>query len=280
MSPFDQLTFPLRVALAQQGKRQREESEGEPQAKRVQCESSQVQSTQQIDLASSHVNNNGDNDEIVENVIRVLVENEKHQFFVRQDKICESSKLFRAMVSSSTGPESFVSLPTTTSDEFRTYLYWLKTRDVSLQVWFNRTGQSLLITQPEELQAYMDIYVLAENLDDRKLRNHVMKIFIHNCPELSAIPDEEWCARIWEQTSEGSRLRSFVVEWLFFRYGGFVRSARFEREAWEYPEEARKMFLQVAVERGLPAGGSRPNKVARDAFQEAMHGKLLERRSR
>lgn len=237
-------------------------------------------STQQPGLASSHDKNNGDNDEIFENVIRVLFENEKHQFFVRQDKICSSSRLFRAMVSSSTGRESFVSLPSTSSDEFRTYLHWLKARDVSLQVWFNRTGQSLLLTEPEELQAYMDIYVLAESLDDRKLRNYVMKTFITNCPKLGAVPDGDWCARIWKQTSDGSRLRTFVVEWLFFRYGGFTRSARLERKAWEHPEEDRKMFLEIAVERGLPASGSRPNGVARKAFQEAMIAKLLERSSR
>lgn len=126
----------------------------------------------------------------------------------------------------------------------------------------------------------MDIYVLAENLDDRKLRNYVMKILITNCSKLAAVPDGEWCARIWKQTSDGSRLRTFVVEWLFFRYGGFARSARFERKAWEYPEEARKMFLEIAVERGLPASGSRPNGVAKKAFHEAMRAKLLERRSR
>lgn len=170
--------------------------------------------------------------------------------------------------------------PNTSSDAFRTYLHWLKTRDVSLKIWFECTGRDLDLTEQQELQAWMDIYVLADNLDDRKLRNYVMSIFIKNCPDLRTIPVGEWCAGIWKQTSKGSRLRTFIVEWTFFCFAGLAVSARFAREALTYPGEFREEFLEIVSERGLRSRGFRPNRVAKQAFQHEMRAKLLERRSR
>jgi hypothetical protein len=152
---------------------------------------------------------------------------------------------------------------------------------VSLKIWFGCTGRDLQITEHEELQAWMDIYVLAENFDDRKLRNFVMKIFIRNCPDLRTIPGGEWCATIWKQTSQDSRLRAFIVEWTFFRFAPLVKSARFAKVALTYPEEFREQFVELAFsEKGLPPSGSRPNKIAKKAFQDEMRAKLLEPRSR
>ena len=271
--------------MAQQGKRQREESEGEPQAKRVRWADSEPGWGQPATLPSSHNEDGNNKDEVVENVIKVLIDNDKHQFFVREDTICARSALFKAMVLSSSsrnkqGQETVVSLPTVSSDAFRTYLNWLKTKSVSLKIWFNQTGRDLDITEQEELQAYMDIYVLAENLDDRKLRRYVMKVFIKNCPDLRTIPSGDWCTGIWKQTLKGSLLRTFLVEWTFLRFAGFAASSQFASDAMTYPEEFRKEFVEIAFDRGLPSAGSRPNGVAKQAFRDMLRGRLLERRSR
>lgn len=286
MSPTNHFTLPLRSSMAQQGKRQREDSDGESQAKRVRWADSEPEWGQQADLPSSHTEidnnhddgNDNDDDEIVENVVKVLVENDSRQFFVREDTICARSGLFRAMVSSfSRGEEKVVRLPTISSDEFRMYIRWLKTKRVSLKTWFDRTGRNLNITEQEELQAYMDIYVLAESFDDLKLRRFVMKVFIKNCPDLSTIPGSEWCTLIWKQTSQGSVLRAFLVEWTFFRYAWLAKSEQFAREALSYPEEFREEFAKLASEKGLPPSGNRPNNVAKKAFQDAMRARLLKR---
>ena len=273
--------------MTQQGKRQREDSDGESQAKRVRWADSEPEWGQQADLSSSHIDidNNrddgNDNDEIVENVIKVLVENDSRQFFVREDTICARSGLFRAMVSSfPQGQEKVVRLPTISPDVFRVYIRWLKAKRVSLKTWFNRTGRTLNVIEQKELQAYMDIYVLAESLDDLKLRRFVMKVFIKNCPDLSTIPGGEWCTVIWKQTSQGSVLRAFLVEWTFFRYAWLAKSEQFAREALSYPEEFREEFAKLASEKGLPPSGNRPNNVARKAFQDAMRARLLERKSK
>lgn len=291
MSSPMQLDLPLRSCMAQQGKRQREESEGEPQAKRVRWADSEPGWGQPATLLSSHNDdgnesrNDNDNDEIVENVIKVLIDNDRHQFFVREDTICARSALFKAMVLSSSsrakeGQKTVVSLPTVSSHAFRTYLHWLKTRSVSLKIWFEQTGRDLDVTEQEELQAYLDIYVLAQNLDDRKLRRYVMKVFIKNCPDLKTIPSGEWCTGIWKQTSKGSLLRTFLVEWTFLRFAGFAASSQFASDAMTYPEDFREEFVEIAFERGLPPSSSRPNGVAKRAFRNMMRERLLERRSR
>ncbi|GAB7324323.1 hypothetical protein MBLNU13_g08282t2 [Cladosporium sp. NU13] len=282
MSPTNQLTLPLRSSIAQQAKRQREESEGEPQAKakRVRWADSEPEWGQQADLPSSQNYTGSDNEEIVENVITVLVDNDQHRFFVREDIICVRSGLFQAMVSSSASQEKVVSIPTVSSDAFRMYIGWLKTRSVSLKTWFNQPGRDLDVTEQEELQAYIDIYVLAENLEDRKLRRYVMKVFINNCHDLRTIPGGEWCTAVWKQTSKGSLLRTFIVEWTFFRFAYLASSDKFASEAMTYSEEFREEFVEIAFERGLPPSGNRPNGVAKRAFQDAMRATLLERRSK
>lgn len=280
MSFPNQLALPLKPCLSQQGKRQREESGGEPQAKRVRWADLQPESTQQDTLMTGL--DNSDN-EIVENVVKVLVDNDKHQFFVRQDIVCALSKLFRAIVPLVKGQEAtenVVRLPTTSNNAFRTYYHWLKTRTVSLNIWFDRPGRTLELTESEELQAYIDIYVLAEDLDDRKLRNYVMRIFIKNYHNLRTIPGGEWSSGIWKQTSKGSLLRTFLVEWAFFRFAPYVKSAEFGDVALSYPEEFREEFVNFAFDRGLPDSGNRPGKIAKRAFQDVMRARLLEKRSR
>lgn len=275
--------------MAQQGKRQREDSDGESQAKRVRWADSEPEWGQQTTLLSSHNDidnshddgNDNDDDEIVENVVKVLVENDSRQFFVREDTICARSGLFKAMVSSfPRGQQKVVRLSTISQDAFRMYIRWLKTRRVSLKIWFDRTGRNLNVTEQEELQAYMDIYVLAESFDDLKLRRFVMKVFIKNCPDLSTIPGGEWCTAIWKQTSQGSFLRAFLVEWTFFRYAWLAKSEQFAREALSYPEEFRAEFAKLASEKGLPPSKNRPNDVAKKAFQDAMRARVLEKRSK
>lgn len=283
MSSFNALVLPLRSCMIQQGKRQREESDGEPTAKRVRWADLQPKSTQQDTLMTGLDKNTNSDDEIVENVVKVLIDNDKHQFFVRQDIICALSKLFRAMVpfaADQEAKEEIVHLPNTSSNAFRTYIYWLKNRSVSLNTWFDRAGRDLDITESEELQAYIDIYVLAVNLDDRKLRNHVMRIFIKNCHNLRTIPGGEWCTGIWKQTSKGSLLRTFLVEWTFFRFAPYVRSTEFASVAIFYPEEFKEEFVNITFDRGLPPSGNRPGNNAKRAFQDAMRARLLENRSR
>lgn len=287
MSPTNHFTLPLRSSMAQQGKRHRENSDGESSAKRIRWADSEPGWGQQTtmlsspnDVDNSHDDGNDNDDEIVENVVRVLVENDSRQFFVREDSICARSGLFRAMVSSfPQGQEKVVRLSTISPDVFRMYIRWLKTKRVSLKTWFNRSGRTLNVTEQEELQAYMDIYVLAESLDDLKLRRFVMKVFIKKCPDLSTIPGGEWCTAIWKQTSQGSVLRAFLVEWTFFRHAWLAKSEQFARAALSYPEEFRKEFAKLASEKGLPPSGNRPNNVARKAFQDAMRARLLERNS-
>jgi hypothetical protein len=118
MSSSNQTTLPLRVSKLQQSKRQCEDPEDEPQTKRVRWADLEPEPIQQASQISSH----NEDDEMVENVIKVLVDDDKHQFFVRQDKICASSKLFKAMVSP-TSQGNVARFPNTSSDEFRTYLH-------------------------------------------------------------------------------------------------------------------------------------------------------------
>ena len=67
-----------------------------------------------------------------------------------------------------------------------------------------------------------------------------------------------------------------MVEWIFHRYGGFTKYARFARDALAYPEEFREQFVELAATRGLPPNGTVPDEKSDQAFQDAMREKLLE----
>jgi hypothetical protein len=80
---------------------------------------------------------------------------------------------------------------------------------------------------------------------------------------------------MWEEASDNSCLRTFMVEWAFHRLAGFTKSARFVEEAPKFPEEFQKEFYKLVATKGLLPNGVVPDGSSDQAFQEEMRAKLL-----
>ena len=266
--------------------RQREEPEGEPQAKRIPSVFPQSSPARPTNLYPSCEEN--DSNDVVDKFIMVFVGVHKQPYSVREDTICRRSGFFRAIVSSDSWKQdtsNSVNLPNIPPRAFWAYLQWLKTKEVDITLWFDDPDDDLQmdqITQEDEQYAFVDAYIFAERLDDLRLRRYVMKVLIMGFHSSRTRPDGKWCTRIWNLTSKDSHLRTFIVEWFFLRFAGSATSVEFVQKASKYPEEAREEFARLASVRGLPPNGTRPspNGVAKRAFEDAMRARLLERKSK
>jgi len=277
MSSSNHFTLPIRVSEAQNGKRQRDEPDGEPQAKRVRWASPQPSSSRHhVDLSDSHDDQSDNNDNNDEDVISVLIGDDEHEYIVSRETICNQSTFFRETVATDSCEYDeviVVHLPEMRTREFETYLHWLDNGEVKAELWCGCTEEDM--PEGRELLAWMDIYNIAEYLEDHRLRAYAMEFLIAEHASWSTIPGADFSHAIWEATSEDSKLRTFIVEWVFHRFAGFTKSAKFVEQAPMYPEEFQKEFAKLAVSKGLLPNGVVPDEKSDLAFQDDMRAKLL-----
>jgi hypothetical protein len=80
------------------------------------------------------------------------------------------------------------------------------------------------ISEHHEQFAYIHGYILADRLDDRELRTHIIEHLIDTCSDWESVPGGEWCTVIWEQTPAGSPLRTLIMLyiWEYLNPGQFI----------------------------------------------------------
>jgi hypothetical protein len=172
-------------------------------------------------------------------MILVLVDEDEVEFTVHKDSICEKSKFFEAAVSNDSwreGREKIVRLPEINVADFRTYIHWMYTGKCLPEVQW----QADHISGSQELVSYTDGYILADVLDDRELRRHILATMIDKTSEWREMPDGAFCKEVWKRTPKGSPLRSFFV---LYAWGCLDPLCLFETVS-KYP----KAFLQEYVQ--------------------------------
>lgn len=201
-------------------------------------------------------------------LIVVLVGKWEHQFQVHRDIIRERSKFFEAAVSDDRwveGQERLVRLPEIAPQAFSTYTHWIYRDQMSIHVFWQEDHPNIW----REQQAYYEIYMLAEYLDDARLRVHILDVIISKSLHWRKVPGFKFCDVIWDRTPKGSPLRTFVIDWKAQRES----RSKFAKDVEEYPKE----FLEeMAVY--LMRHRTRKSESAQ-AFAARIRAKLLPERS-
>ena len=143
--------------------------------------------------------------------IIVLVGAQEKRFTVHKNVITGRSAFFRAAVE---GPfkeaeEKTVRLPEIDPDLFSVYLQWI----YSDKIVILGAGDIAKDTGGSKQRALLiELYILADALDDRRLRNRTTDEFIDLCRSTSW-PGCKSIKRIWNSTPEGSKLRKLLIDY-------------------------------------------------------------------
>jgi hypothetical protein len=116
--------------------------------------------------------------------------------------VCSTSKFFKAACSASwkEGQEGIVRLPTTKPSVFEMYVDWIYFSEIASKVTGTLTGP------------LFDLFLLGDMVDDRDVRNKVMDALQANNRKTLTSPSPSDIRYVWENTSEGSMLRKWVLD--------------------------------------------------------------------
>lgn len=191
-------------------------------------------------------------------IVKILIGIDEQEFFVSKNTICRQAGYFNDVISTDylqDDKDIVVRLPGMLPKPFRTYLHWVEHREVIPELWPGCAEEDL--AEEMELQAWMFMYVLAdEHFFDPELKTHAMEFLIAEHASWSSVPGGEFTTHFWRHTYEDSHLRTFMVEWIFHRYAGFTKYARFARDALTYPKSSESssqswrpkgVFLRTAL---------------------------------
>lgn len=127
----------------------------------------------------------------------------------------------------------------------RAYIHWVYSEKVlSLPEVFWQTAD---VNDLHEQFTFVELYLLAEYLDDDHLRVAILETIIIKLETLKGVPDPFMCQKVWEGTPKGSPLRSVVLEWKYRRQSpsNFAQSA--ENHSKEFLEEMAVFLFQRAA---------------------------------
>lgn len=101
-------------------------------------------------------------------------------------------------------------LPGFSPRTFRAYAHWVYT-DKVLPEAFWQTSSTEISASNEQI-AYVDLYLLAEFLDDTRIRVEIVEAMISKMTSWDSVPGWSVWDTVWEQTPKGSPLRSVILE--------------------------------------------------------------------
>jgi hypothetical protein len=163
----------------------------------------------------------------------VLVGPAEQCFTIHNGVLCNKSRFFRAACSTrwTQGQNKVVQLPDVDPLVFQRYVDWSYG-----DILVSGTRKDL----HKKLSILVDLHLLADKLDDVKLRNRTITALTrcswvgHLCPPVPII------TLIWSNTTSSSALRKLVIDMLMLK--GTL--SQFEKDLKEYPAE---LVQQVAL---------------------------------
>jgi hypothetical protein len=171
-------------------------------------------------------------------MITILVGEEEHRFTAHKDMLCAKSKFFKAACSKvwASGREKIVRQPEGAPEDFQIYVEWIY--KISLDT-------DDLDTQQVRL---MDLYILADVIDDYQLRNATIKRLIANARKgIKNFPREQ-LLKVYAATMAGSPLRQFIVNWALTTFDRDNIKSYISHEPVEFVQE----LAVAAVEQDAP----------------------------
>jgi hypothetical protein len=153
----------------------------------------------------------------------VLVDPEEERFLVYQQIISLESKFFNAACRKEwkEGAEKLVRLPEVEPGMFRSYLNWVYTGDLAVDVSVADAEET---ANELKFRGFIELYVLGDTLDDLRLRNSAMKIIVNGNHQLGP-KSITWA---FENTPTASLMRKQLVR---------VAATRWSREKYIKQEE-------------------------------------------
>lgn len=146
-------------------------------------------------------------------VISVLVGQKEQPFTVHKDLMCAKSKFFAAACSERwmDGKSKVVRLPESEAQVFQIYMAWLFTGNAAVE------GIKNTITEDEfsdanEQHTLIELYLLAQYLDDIKLRNQRVSVLIKRSLVWKTMPYLTDLKVVWDSTTPGCLLRKMFVD--------------------------------------------------------------------
>lgn len=158
---------------------------------------------------------------------------------LHQDAICGKSKFFRAACSKKwrEGQEKLVRLPELHLPTFKIYCSWVYTGKIADISYTKESDEDDKVAEKAQL---VDLYLVADTLDDVKLRNLAVSTLLKSMEAHQTILSSVSIQRIWQSTLSGSKIRKMVVDVTVSR----MADTSFAENLSQYPPE----FVQdVAV---------------------------------
>lgn len=121
-------------------------------------------------------------------------------FIVHEDMVCAKSKFFRAACSNNwkEGQEKLMQLPSIEPSTFQAYTEWVYSNS--------------LLNVNQSTKSLVKLYLVADYLDDVRLRNKSMEALIAFFKRRDTMPSATSIQLIWENTTPSSRLRAWIVD--------------------------------------------------------------------
>lgn len=149
------------------------------------------------------------------------------KFSIHKDFLVAKSKFFEAACSPRwSTDDGSIRLPDTQPEVFRAYLEWIYSDDVE----FIRDVEDDVDTPSREQALFCELYLLADTLDDVRLRNKVMEILVK---QTRGMPDLSTLKRVYQRTPSNSPFREMLVDRAVLQLGG----DEFARTISDYPPE-------------------------------------------
>ena len=175
-------------------------------------------------------------------MVTVLVGQEVKRFTLHQDAVCDKSKFFKAACAKRwlEGQERVVRLPEVKPVDFQTYCSWIYTGQVADGTC---TTASTNDERRQEYDQTIQLYLLADKLDDVQLRNRATIKLFHSMRSGDQLVNSTAINLVWESTLIGSPLIKMLVDTYITR----LSRAVFAENISLYPAEFVKEIALAAL---------------------------------
>jgi hypothetical protein len=193
--------------------------------------------------------------------IAILVGPNEELFSIHTDFLVDKSRFFAAVCSKKyLESDSIIRLREVSPDSFRLYLGWVYSHDLKFTSDpRDDDNDDDDQAHPYEQAKFCELYLLADLLNDVRLRNRTMEILV---TQMRSLPHPHTIWRVYERTASKSLMREMLVDKAIMR----IDRSDFARDIGEYPPE----FVQdVAIQLlHRDRGGSQEQFVARLPFYQ------------
>lgn len=134
-------------------------------------------------------------------------------FIVHKEAATARSKFISAACSSNwiEGQSKTIKLPEEKPDYIQAYIHWLYTNSVNLAI----LGQCI---SPRKWEEHIKLYLLANRLDDIRLRNMIINMIVDIDTDVSGkLPSYKSVTLAYDGTHDGAPLRKLLVSLFFAR---------------------------------------------------------------